>query len=122
MPDDERIDYRCKCGAAGVKLWRQYNTFLDHIELHCVDCGLKRAQKLRKFGYSKELICTEVAADGSHLFYGSKNYELNSLVPAVPTAELDTFWGYTSTPQDRWQWWLALPLRQDPKLADQETQ
>ena len=32
-------------------------------------------------------------------------------VPAVPTEEGDTFWGYTSVPQAGCDWWRSLPTR-----------
>ena len=35
----EAIVYECGgCGASGVKLWREYNTFLDQQTLECCDC------------------------------------------------------------------------------------
>jgi len=35
------MDYRSQCGAEGVKLWRQYNTFVNYIQLMCADCAAK---------------------------------------------------------------------------------
>jgi len=32
-------------------------------------------------------------------------------IPAVPTQEGDTYWGYSSVPQDGVEWWVRLPLR-----------
>ena len=31
-------------------------------------------------------------------------------VPAVPTEENDTYWGYTSVPQPGCDWWANLPF------------
>ncbi len=35
--------------------------------------------------------------------------QLGGLCPAIPTVEGDTFWGYTSVPQDGCEWWYRLP-------------
>jgi len=40
--------------------------------------------------------------------YGGTD-QIGWLVPAVP-AEGRTFWGYSSVPQDRVDWWKKLPL------------
>lgn len=83
--------YVCsKCGAKGVKLWRQYQTFLEHIDLLCFACSLVDQAK--------------------HLDFPMRGDQVGWLVPAVPTDD-GTFWGYTSVPQDRVEWWKALPAR-----------
>src|SRR5689334_14075048 len=96
------IEYKCsKCGRIDVKLWRQYQTFLNHIELLCVDCGAANPEQ-----------AAIVDEDGRYESdYGKTDQLAGLLVPAVSTAEGDTFWGYTSVPQDRIDWWRALPLR-----------
>lgn len=93
--------YTCTvCNAAGVKLWREYNTFLDHQVLRCVTCAEKNQGK----------------AIGEHID------QIGWLVPAVPTnfdnieapsftlPEGSTFWGYTSVPPEGIAWWSNLPL------------
>lgn len=95
------IEYKCKCGASGQKLWRQYQTFLNHIELLCVECAVKTEGK-------NYIIGEDGRRESEH---GGMTDQIGWLVPAVLTAEGDTFWGYTSVPQDRCDWWHALPLR-----------
>jgi hypothetical protein len=91
--------YRCSsCGATGVKLWRQYQTFLERIELLCASCALK-----------DQIKDGPVDDDGRVEFEpGRKTDQIGWLVPAVP-APGGTFWGYTSVPDDRVRWWRALP-------------
>lgn len=85
------LDYRCsKCKAQGVKLWRQYQTFLEHVELLCFTCGLTDQGKSEAETRNTDTI--------------------GWLVPAVPTND-GTFWGYTSVPQERVDWWERLPKR-----------
>lgn len=98
--------YTCsKCGINGVKLWRQSNTFANHIKLMCADCASKDQK-------------TDISTIGNDGFYeledegiGMLTDQIGDLIPAVPTIENDTFWGYTSVPQDGCEWWYALPIR-----------
>jgi hypothetical protein len=93
---DEKIVYTCKdCGACGVRLWREYNTFLDNITLRCRACAM-----LNQPG--------KASADSDAIGW---------LIPAVPTVEMDTFWGYTSVPQDRCAWWDALPVEEAAEVT-----
>lgn len=105
QPEESVISYKCsQCHVSGVKLWRQYQVFLNHIELLCVDCALKDQDKT-----------WEVHAGGCRESeFGGMTDQIGNLIPAVLTAEGDTFWGYTSTPDDRVQWWKNLPLRVQP--------
>lgn len=88
--------YICtSCGAEGVRLWREYQTFADHTQLLCIRCAcadqekdaVKRARKMSE----------------------GQGDQIGWLVPAVP-CEPDTFWGYTSVPASGVVWWYALPL------------
>lgn len=89
------IKYVCtECGAENCKLWRQYQTFLNHIKLMCADCT--EANQHRKIDLSKGDQC-------------------GWMIPAVPTVENDTFWGYTSVPTELVAWWKALPDRRAAK-------
>ena len=86
-----------KCKRSGIKLWRRAQSF--QIDLTCYACsGDKRPIDAQ--GYVD-----------SPFFPGVKTDQLcNSLVPAVPVdGESDTYWGYTSVPQDAAQRWRALP-------------
>ena len=85
-----RVVYMCQdCGAAGVRLYREYQTFLDHQRLRCTACALAR-QGLTE-------------PDGPHT--------IGWLVAAVPTEGGETYWGYTSVPEAGVKWWEALPVK-----------
>jgi hypothetical protein len=84
----------------GAKLWRQYQTFAHHIHLLCVDCAAKNQEM--------EILARE---DGKHEEDGLWVDAIGWLVPAVPNETEETFWGYTSVPEDRVVWWRNLPLR-----------
>jgi hypothetical protein len=92
--------YVCsKCGASGVKLWRQYQTFLDHVDLMCAKCA----------GQDQAKDVTDIDADGRRTgSHGGRTDQIGWLVPAVPTYD-GTFWGYASIPQDGVNWWRGLP-------------
>jgi len=97
------VGYRCSsCGATGVKLWRQYNTFACFIELLCVDC----AREDQGVDY-------EVDEQGFHDEDGlGPCDQIEWLVPAIPTEDGYTYWGYTSVPEAGCRWWDdLLPLR-----------
>lgn len=91
IPPDK---YCCgECGAKGVKLWRDYNTFLEYQSLLCADCSEKEQNKQPKE-------------------YGRKiGDQIGWRVPAVPTEEGDTYWGYTSVPENGCDWWYNLPTK-----------
>lgn len=91
--------YHCgECGAEGVKLWRKYNTFLEHQRLLCAACALKDQGKE---GPIDELGKRD---DGY-----ARTDQIGWLIPAVPTEDGSTFWGYTSVPNDGCEWWRGLP-------------
>lgn len=94
-------DYKClQCGATNCKLWREYNTFLDHQRLLCAPCA----------GADQKKDVSNIDTDGKipleHLW---KTDQIGWMVPAVPTEECDTYWGYTSVPQAGCEWWRKLP-------------
>lgn len=101
VPDN----YKCsECGKKGCKLWRQYNTFLDCINLLCANCAMVNQDRNCK-----------IDDDGYFIdSFGMYSCVINSLVPAIPTEDNSTFWGYTSVPEDGVNWWKNLPL--DDKL------
>lgn len=94
--------YKCsKCGAQGVKLWRQYQTCASAIDLLCAVCACADQDKQ----YS-------VDETGHHTDeFGQDSDQIGWLVPAVPTDDGTTFWGYTSTPSAGSVWWFLLPVR-----------
>lgn len=92
--------YKChKCGAAGCKLWRDYQTFLEHQTLLCARCAGE--------GQGKNV--DSIGDDGSYIGECGSTDQIGWFVPAVPTEGNDTFWGYFSVPQDGVEWWKRLP-------------
>ncbi len=93
-------NYVCHlCGASGVKLWREYNTFLDHQSLFCVVCSGKTQKKDINSINDRGLVDQE---------FGLSD-QIGWRIPAVPNVENDTYWGYTSVPEDGVLWWKRLP-------------
>lgn len=72
------------CGAAGVKLWREYNTVLDVQSMLCCDCTMVGGEAGDQIGWR---------------------------FPAVPSSDGETYRDYTSVPDDGYAWWYRLPLR-----------
>jgi len=80
--------YKCGvCGVGGVKLWRDYNMVLDGLTLQCRACCEKSSERQKR-------------PDGDQIGWN---------VPAIPTPDGSTFWGYTSVPMAAVDWWKALP-------------
>lgn len=80
-------NYRCqKCGIHGVRLWREYNTFVCYNSLTCWDC-----------------------AEGTDGKGDSVDGFRRGLCAAVPTEEGDTYWGIGSLPAFGFVWWRRLP-------------
>jgi hypothetical protein len=96
-------DYKCgSCGAHGCKLWRRYQTVLDAQDLFCADCA----------GKHEKHDVSDIDGDGrSVAVHGRPHDSIGWLVPAVPTVEGDTYWGYTSVPDAGVAWWKRLPTR-----------
>lgn len=97
---DTPSNYVCgKCDATGVKLWRDVVFCVDQVDLRCVSC-MGRGE-VDEGGYFKD---SE---------YGKTDQctieELGSMLPAVPTEEEDSYWGYTSIPTAGVAWWRNLP-------------
>ncbi len=85
--------YRCReCGSTGCKLWRVGAS--SCIRLWCLPCAEEASNARLVIGHG-----------GSDQLYNGGL----GLVPAVPTPDGEEWWGYTSMPQDRLEWWLALP-------------
>jgi hypothetical protein len=98
--------YRCTtCGAHGCKLWREYQTCADYTELVCCDCA----------GKSQKKDVSDIDEDGRTSFDPEfpemRHSSIGWRVPAIPTVEGDTFWGFTSSPDEAVDWWRRLPTR-----------
>lgn len=91
-------EYQCKmCTAHPVKLWREYQTLAAFVTLRCVKCACQH----------QNIDMAKVVDQFGRFINGD---QIGWLVPAVPTEEGDTFWGYTSVPEAGVGWWRALPL------------
>lgn len=109
--------YKCSiCNRQGCKLWRKSQSYLNHQSLYCVDCALKN-QKMEGIFVREDgkYLCDKGKVrqleTGELVDYEQWSNQLNCLVPAVPLEDEDTFWGYTSVPEDGFAWWKRLPLR-----------
>ena len=106
-------DYRCtECGAFGVKLWRQCNTF--HIRLFCACCALEDQGKDGPVGNDGRRLC-------DILGHGRMTDQIGSLVPAVLDEECEAYWGYTSVPEEGCEWWRGLPTSNEHVEIVEET-
>lgn len=92
--------YVCSgCGATGCKLWRDYQTFLEHQHLLCAPCAAKEQKK----------DISTIDVDGCRESdFGGKTDQIGWMIPAIPDEEGDTFWGYTSVPLEGVNWWRKL--------------
>lgn len=108
MSKPKNRTYRCDiCGATGVKLWREYNTLSDYTDLLCFTHTMEAVRNSRGFSGSTDLLGRPYTPERSMLW---------NRVAAVPdnfavcmTEPIDSYWGYTSVPQDGVEWWNALP-------------
>lgn len=94
--------YKCAdCSAHGVKLWRLYQTFLEHQVLRCASCA-------GKYGNEDISSLTPEGMIESKYGFGLTD-QVGGMIPAVPTEDEETYWGYTSVPQAGVEWWKNLP-------------
>jgi len=100
--DAAPTSYRCQpCGASDCKLWRYYNAFLDNQTLLCAICA----------STDSKVPIDDLDEHGRHTGEFGPTDQIGSYIPAIPTAENDTFWGYTSVPNEGVLWWRRLPSR-----------
>lgn len=105
-------NYVCaRCGVKGIKLWRLYQTFLNHQELTCAVCAAAAE------GCSIADIDAEgKRTDTSAYQVPDPRYRTDSIgwrIPAVPTEAGDTYWGYSAVPPAGVTWWHRLPTLAD---------
>jgi hypothetical protein len=121
--------YHCgKCGNHGVKLWREYQTFLENQTLRCGDCACAEQSKDGKAYGVRELeagrVCVTTTYDAEkqpqlHKIHGGSDVggdQIGWRIPAVPTEDGSTYWGYTSVPARGVAWWKRIPLRKEPSV------
>lgn len=93
--------YVCgNCGARGVKLWRLYQDMQP--DLRCADCAAEEQHKTIK----------TLDETGKILSPTGRTDQIGWRIPAVPLADMDGYWGYTSVPEAGVRWWQALPNRE----------
>ena len=91
--DEIPTEYRCGgCDAFGVRLYRDYQTFMAHQRLLCTACAETAGSEPRE-------------VDPVH------PDQIGWMVAAVPTEDGSTFWGFTSVPDAGVKWWRNLPVR-----------
>ena len=97
--------YKCQiCGQTHVKLWRKSNTFLDQQTLVCASCLARMHTSI-----SPKFVKTKQGFLWTHKNRSQPSDQLGDFLPAVPTEDNSTFWGYTAVPQAGCQWWKNLP-------------
>lgn len=85
-------DYRCSsCGVTGRRLWRLYNDMAGG-ELRCLECAEIHQHRRADLESSDRI---------------------GEYVPAVPSEDNRTWWGYSSVPKRAVSWWKRLPSRRD---------
>ncbi len=100
--------YRCtQCGKTHVKLWRTYCCIAIATDLLCPEC---LREKFKTPNFKPVLFLNE---QGNYCWKKNEQEtfhtdQIGTYVPAVPTEENDTFWGYTSVPQEGVEWWRNL--------------
>lgn len=112
--------YHCgKCGAHGVKLWREYQTFLENQTLMCAACACEeQSNKERTFSITQDEK-GHVSVTRTPDPYGIQGGDqIGWRIPAVPTEDGQTYWGYCSIGSGGVAWWERLPLEiQEPTKA-----
>lgn len=95
------LDYRCDhCNIHGVKLWREYQTIATATKLLCAHCaGKNQGEDVGQIDERGRII-SKIAG---------RTDQIGNLLPAVPVEGDDTYWGYTSVPEDGVDWWKNLP-------------
>lgn len=87
--------YCCdKCKARGVRLWREYQTIASKTDLLCARCAAEKMEIDQK----RDL----------HSYIDGRHDSISWMIPAVPCEDDDTFWGYTSVPEEGVRWWQRL--------------
>lgn len=90
--------YKCtECGASGLKLWREYNSFT--VTLLCAKCAG------RNQGKNIDNIDPAGFIGDDH----DRTDQIGWFIPAVPDEDSESYWGYTSVPDPACDWWRNLP-------------
>ncbi len=100
---DVPVNYVCeKCKAKGVKLWRDLGVFFAQaVSLYCFDCVCAKTGSV-----------LEIRGDGMvPSRFGGWTDQIRWYGPAVPTLDSESYWGYSSVPDEAVKWWKSLPNR-----------
>lgn len=95
--------YRCMdCDTHGVKMWRMSNS--SCIEFRCFTCAclqekVKATPSVDRKGVMK-------LSHGIHV----QSDQIGNLVPAIPSEDGSTCWGYSNASAEACQWWWSLPF------------
>lgn len=113
-----RYLYECaQCEVRGVKLWRQFQTFADQIELLCKLCAIIDQEKT--IDRQEQEYIASLKKHGAPIEPPPESDQIGNLIPAVPDIlpsprnwilhKDATFWGYSSVPRGGRMWWHTLP-------------
>ena len=95
--------YRCgSCHGSRCKLWRDVRMLATDVELKCGRCVCWGV-----YGYEKFINDDGKIRDKEH----GLTDQIGGWLPAVPTEDGNTFWGYTSVPKAAVAWWRRLPIQ-----------
>ncbi len=95
VPDDYKCD---NCGVCGVKLWRECQTAASQTKLLCAHCAEEDQQKNNEPGWKSS-------------FFSGGGDQIGWLISAIPKEGDNTYWGYTSAPDNGVDWWKKLPIK-----------
>lgn len=91
--------YKCEaCGITGCKLWRIFQS--SPPDLRCAPCAAE---------IDREDSIIGIDANGQHQTDFGNTDQIGMYVPAIPTEDGSTYWGYASFPQLGCEWWKKLP-------------
>lgn len=122
--------YHCsKCPAFGVKLWRQYQTSADSIELLCATCAVtdqKKTGRVSNFGRLRRDDDDDDHVDSDQIGWlvpaipveteEKPDTILNRVLSAIKKEATFDYCGYTSVPAEGVVWWSLLPTRQPDNI------
>jgi hypothetical protein len=101
-------NYICgECGVTNCKLWRQYQTGAPALK--CAAC----AAVVQK----KDISTLDDTGRRISSLDGNKTDQIGWYVPAVPTEETGSYWGYSSVPSTGVDWWKNLPSLSEAQKA-----
>ena len=99
--------YACEgCGVSGVKLWRDIQMVARGVTLLCAHCGIKQAIADGSRSITAYTLIDNIG--GRFDDFGFTD-QIGGLLPAIPDESGETFWGYTSVPENGIAWWRSIP-------------